>query len=162
MLFRSIFGPSSINLPFADDFNDVGLPLWRDSSGDVVVNADASNEPSGNDSMNMSGTAQINTVMVRAAEFFAQTGQISFYTEHVGTEAGEDLVVEFANIVGVWTPLITIPSDGVDQGDFVYHLLEVPALAIHNELKLRFTTAGDTADDNWYIDDVSVDRKSVV
>jgi len=152
----AIFGPSSVPLPFADLFNDAALTLWRDSSGTVAVNSDALAEPSGPDSLNLSGTAQINTVMVQAAEFLAQTGQISFYTQHSGTEAGEDLVVEYANIVGAWTPLTVIASDGVDQSEFAYHLLEVPALAIHNNLRLRFTTTSNESNDNWFIDDVEI------
>ena len=152
----AIFGPSTINLPYADFFNDPTLALWRDSSGAVSVNSNASAEPSGPDSLNLSGTAQINTVMVRAADFLMQTGQISFYTQHSGTESGEDLVVEYANIVGAWTPLTVVPSDGADQDGFVYHLLEVPVLGIHNQLRLRFTASGDQADDNWYIDDVEI------
>ncbi|MBO6513206.1 MAG: S8 family serine peptidase [Phycisphaerales bacterium] len=152
----AIFGPSSINLPFSDTFDDTGLPLWRDSIGSVEVNSDAIDEPSDDDSMNMSGTAQINTVMIRASEFVSTTGQISFHTQHIGTEAGEDLVVEYANLIGAWVPLTTIPSDGSDQDSFTYHLLEVPALAIHNELKLRFSTSGDEANDDWYIDDVEI------
>ncbi|MBL4809102.1 MAG: S8 family serine peptidase [Phycisphaerales bacterium] len=152
----AIFGPSAVSLPFADLFNDPSLALWRDLSGAVTVNSDALAEPSGPDSLNLSGTAQINTVMVRAAEFFLQTGQISFYTQHSGTEAGEDLVVEYANIAGIWTPLTVIPSDGVDQSEFAYHLLEVPGLAIHNDFRLRFTTTSDQSDDNWFIDDVEI------
>jgi len=152
----AIFGPSSVSLPFADLFNDPALALWRDSSGTVAVNSNASAEPSGPDSLNLSGTAQINTVMIQAADFFLQTGQISFYTQHSGTEASEDLVVEYANIVGTWTPLTVIPSDGVDQSEFAYHLLEVPALAIHNNLRLRFTTTSNEVNDNWFIDDVEV------
>ncbi|MGJ8637049.1 MAG: S8 family serine peptidase [Phycisphaerales bacterium] len=152
----AIFGPSSISLPFSDTFDDSGLPLWRDSSGSVEVNSDGIDEPSDDDSMNMSGAAQINTVMIRASEFVSTTGQISFHTQHIGTEAGEDLVVEYANLIGGWVDLATISSDGSDQDAFEYHLLEVPPLAIHNELKLRFTTSGDEANDNWYIDDVEV------
>lgn len=152
----AIFGPSVVSLPYLDQFNDESLTMWRDESGDVEVNSNGSNEPSGDDSLNMSGTAQINTIAIRAASFITETGQISFYTQHSGTAAGEDLLVEYENIVGSWQPLTTIPSDGVDQDDFQYHLLEVPFLAIHDGLRLRFTTSGNSAADNWYIDDVNV------
>lgn len=152
----AIFGPSTISLPLADTFNDDSLPLWRESSGSVEVNSNAIDEPSDDDSMNMSGTAQINTIMVRASEFFTTTGQISFHTQHIGTESGEDLLVEYANPLGEWLVLTTIASDGSDQDAFDYHLFEVPFFAIHNEFKLRFTTSGDQVDDNWYIDDLEV------
>jgi len=152
----AIFGPETISLPYMDAFNDPTLTLWRDESGGVAVNADATNEPSPTDSLNLSGTAQINTIKVRAGGFFFDPGQISFYTQHSGTEAGEDLLVEYTDLFGTWVPLATIASDGVDQTDFVYHRLEVPFLGIHDQLRLRFTTSGDQADDNWYIDDVEI------
>ncbi len=152
----AIFGPSTVSLPYLDQFNDPSLTLWRNPTGDVAVNSDALAEPSGPDSLNLSGAAQINTVEIRAAEFLTTTGQISFYTQHSGTEAGEDLIVEHTNISGTWLPLAVIPSSGVDQGEFVSHMIEIPLFAIHNQLQLRFTTAGDQIDDNWYIDDVEI------
>ena len=152
----AIFGPSIIDLPYMDEFDDSSLSLWRDQSGVVETNPDASNEPSGPDSLNLEGGAQVNTIMVRAAGFISQTGQIRFATQHAGTEAGEDLVVEYGSVVGSWSPLVTIPSDGSDQSEFVHHMIEVPFLAVHNEFRLRFTNSGNESNDEWYIDDVSV------
>ncbi len=152
----AIFGPSIMNLPYLDQFDNASLALWRNESGDVAINADALNEPSGTDSLNFSGTAQINTIQIRAADLLLQTGEISFYTQHIGTEAGENLVVEYTNLFGDWNLLTTIESDGTDQNDFTYHRIEFPVLGAHDVFALRFTTNNDEANDNWYLDDVSV------
>ncbi len=152
----AIFGPSIVSLPFLDQFNDPTLTQWRNVTGSVATSTNASNEPSGTDSLNLSGTAQVNTIDIRGADFFNQTGVISFYTQHSGTQAGEDLLVEYMGFDSNWYPLTTVASDGIDQSEFVSHMLEVPFLANHNALALRFSTSGDQASDNWYIDDVNL------
>ena len=153
----AIFGPSVVSLPFNDDFSNVDLIQWRDITGDVSVSSAATNEPSGDDSLNLSGTAQTNTVFIRASGFAGDTGIIRFATQHKGTGAGEDLTVEFwSGITSSWQALTTIPSDGVDQDEFTMHRLEFPVFGISDEFRLRFTTNGDSASDDWYIDDVEV------
>ena len=152
----AIYGPSIISLPFFDDLNDAELIMWRDATGDVEANAGASNEPSGDSSLNLGGTAQINTIKVRANGFLFDPGEISFYTQHSGTEAGENLLIEYADLFGGWSELTTIESDGNDQTEFQYHRLEAPLLGIHDNMQLRFTTTNNEANDNWYVDDLSI------
>lgn len=152
----AMFGPSIVSLPFADTFTDPALLQWRDFVGTVVSSTDASNEPTGPDSLNLSGTAQTRSISVRAAGFASDAGMISFYTQHAGTEAGEDLTVEFKSIFGTWDLLATIPSDGIDQTEFQQHTYEAIFQTMHDDLQLRFTTSGDQANDNWYVDDVSI------
>lgn len=152
----AMFGPSIVSLPFEDAFDDSALLQWRDMTGDVSSSTAASNEPSGPNSLKLSQTAQARSISVRAAEFASQSGQISFYTQHSGTESGEDLVVEIYTIFGSWQALATIPSDGVDQTEFTRHIFPAEFVAMHDDLQVRFTTSGDQADDNWFVDDVSI------
>ncbi len=153
----AINGPSIVALPFMDDFSNASLTQWRDFSGDVSTSSGATNEPSGDDSLNLSGAAQTNTVFIRASGFVSQTGVIRFATQHKGTSAGENLAVEYwSQFSASWQPLTTIVSDGTDQDEFTHHRLEVPAFGISDEFRLRFTTSGNSASDDWYIDDVQV------
>lgn len=152
----AIFGPSLISLPYMDEFNDPTLTLWRDAVGDVEVNEDAMNEPTPGGSLNLGSTAEINTIMVRCTELQFTTGEINFQTQHIGTEAGEDLLVEYRTVLNTWDTLAIIPSDGNDQSEFTFHRYEFPFLGFHDMFRLRFSTAGDEANDNWYIDDVNI------
>jgi Subtilase family len=152
----AIFGPSLISLPFQDEFNDPTLSFWRDATGDVEVNEDALNEPSAAGSLNLGSTAQINTIMMRCTELQFTVGEINFSTQHIGTEAGEDLLVEYRTLINTWATLAVIPSDGNDQDEFTFHRYEFPFLGFHDGFRLRFTTTNDEADDNWYVDDVNV------
>ena len=152
----AVNGPSSLPVPFGDDFADPDLRQWRDLTGDVGVSADAQNEPSGDDALAMNGSAQIRSVSLRAGDFFGLTAEITFWTQHSGVEAGEDLAVEYRDTLGAWAPLGTIASDGVDQSDFTRHRFELPFLGAHDDLRLRFTTASDESNDAWFIDDVNV------
>ncbi|MFK7758889.1 MAG: S8 family serine peptidase [Phycisphaerales bacterium] len=152
----AIFGPSIIDLPYTDQMNDPSLGMWRDPSGDVEVNSDGLNEPSDDSSLNLGSTAQINTIAVRANDALTQTTEINFSTQHIGTEAGENLIVEYANIIGNWDLLTTIESDGNDQTEFTNHRIEFPFLGAHSSFRLRFTTTNNEANDNWYVDDVNI------
>jgi hypothetical protein len=54
--------------------------------------------------------------------------------------------------------LNTITSDGTNQTNFASWQHVLPANAKHNKFRLRFRTAVDAQDDDWYIDSVSVSQ----
>jgi len=152
----AIFGPELLPIPFTDGFADADLRQWRDATGDAATSDAATNEPSGDDALRLAADASIRTVSMRASNFFEETGQFKFSTQHKGTEAGEGLLVEYFSLLATWDELVIIPSDGDDQEYFRNHRFEVPFFAAHDDLQLRFTALGDAADDAWFVDDVEV------
>jgi subtilisin family serine protease len=155
----ALFGPSIIDLPFTDDFGTGVLSnLWRQPIGSVNVNADAADLDPGDFALNLSGTDGITTVGFRAGFIASGVGEIAFDVQHRGVEAGESLLVEYLDILGAWSPLTTIVSDGVDEDSFSRVRIAMPLFAKYDGLKVRFRAQGSDATDDWYIDDVLVDE----
>lgn len=151
----AINGPSIINLPFVDDFSDSTLSTqWRNPVGDVAASDAGVNEPTGSYSMNLDDSDSIESISIRAAVLAGDPGEISFWVQHRGVEAGESLVVEYNDLISGWTTLDTIVSDGSNQEEFVHRRYLFPLLGMHNDMKLRFTANGSDSTDDWYIDDV--------
>jgi hypothetical protein len=155
----ALFGPSMIDLPFTDDFGTGVLSnLWRQPVGSVNVNADAADLDPGDFALNLAGTDSITTVGFRAGFIAADIGEIAFDVQHRGVEAGESLLVEYLDIIGSWTPLTTLTSDGTDEDTFSRVRISMPLFAKYDGLKVRFTAQGSDATDDWYIDNVLVDE----
>lgn len=150
-----IFGPSTINLPFFDDFAAGSLSnLWRDPVGSPGVTDDAPGLDAGDFALELGAGESITTVGFRAAIFGASTGEIAFSVQHEGVPAGETLLIEASNFSGGWQTLTTVESDGDDSGSFVRFRLGAPFFTWHDEMKLRFTAP--SVGQSWYIDDVLV------
>ncbi|MDF1809447.1 MAG: S8 family serine peptidase [Phycisphaerales bacterium] len=153
----AIFGPSITSLPFEDTFPDDTLPTqWRNPVGDVDVSMDAVGTPSGAYSLNLDDQDSIESIEIRASALLGEIGEIHFSVEHRGVEAGENLVVEYFDILNSWSTLTTITSDGVDEDEFSQHRFLFPAFGLHENFKLRFVANGSDTSDDWYIDDVAV------
>lgn len=155
----AINGPSITNLPFEDRFTDAQLSTqWRNPVGDVG-NSDAGvDEPSAPYAMNLDDADAIESIAIRATELALLTGEIRFWTQHRGVEAGESLLVEYNDLIFGWTELDTIESDGTNQDQFTLRRYVLPQLGSHDDFKLRFSAMGSDATDDWYIDDVSVNE----
>lgn len=148
----AIYGPSVVNLPFADDFSSGSLSnLWRDPVGTPEVN-----DTTGDYALNLNGTDSIRTVGLRAGSLISSTGEVRFGVQHRGVEAGKSLLIQYTDIIGNWQPLTTITSDGTDTTDFSPVRVAVPMFGLHDNLQIRFATQGADATDNWYINDVRV------
>ena len=83
-------------------------------------------------------------------------GIVGYFVQRNGVESGKQLVVEYYNNLLRWQVLNTITSDGINPTTFTEYSQTLPANALHNKFRLRFRALGDQADDNWYIDNVSV------
>ncbi|MEX0876841.1 MAG: S8 family serine peptidase [Phycisphaerales bacterium] len=152
----AINGPSITALPFEETFPGPDLPLqWRNPVGDVIVSDDAVNPPSGSYALNLDANDSIETIEMRAGVLLGETGEIRFWTQHRGVDAGETLEIEYLGLVG-WATLDTIESDGTNQSDFILRRYVMPGLAAFDGTKLRFTAHTSDGGDDWYIDDVIV------
>ncbi|MEQ8770307.1 MAG: S8 family serine peptidase [Phycisphaerales bacterium] len=154
-VIAALTGDFSTPLPLIEDFESGALSgaLWADVAG-AVVNGDAANEPSGVNAMNINQDASATTIRFAADGASDQLG-VAMGVQTQGVEAGETLAVEYFD-GAAWQTLIDVVSDGVDREEFVWQGARIPAAAISNDLRLRFTGAGDEPDDRWFIDDVRV------
>ena len=159
--------PLPLEPPFFDDFPDttVNTDNWI-YSFNAFVSTNAQNEPSSPRSLNLdaigAGTYQDDEIRTNFIQLAGMSGDglvVSYYTEHIGVEVGEQLIVEYWSSGLVWEPLNTITSDGVNQSEFdfwTHDLDSVPGNPFHPEFRLRFRTQVNSFSDDWFIDDVFV------
>jgi hypothetical protein len=152
-----------LTFPFFDSFEGaiVDNAFWPSLQGALVTTA-ATGEPNGTQSLNLDsvngedfGDDYVRSNYINMAGLSGK--KISLYTEHVGVEAGEYLIVEFMGVSGDWQTAITVTSDGVNQGVFEFHSFDLPANAYHSGFRIGIRVNGDTSDDDWYIDSVRVE-----
>ncbi len=170
--WRNIVGcltdvPPPLDPPFFDDFPVVtpDPAKWVYNDGGFGSTG-AQNEPSSPRSLNLdatgSGTYQddeIRTNFIRLAGMSGDGVVLSYYTQHIGVEAGEQLIVEWWSLGLVWTQINTITSDGVNQSEFdfwTHDLNGQPGQPFHNDFRVRFRTQGNASNDDWFIDDVFI------
>ena len=152
-----LFGPSTINLPFFDDFATGSLSnLWRDPVGSPGVTDDAPGLADGDFALELNAGEAITTVGFRAAVFGTTTGEISFDVQHEGVPAGETLLIEASNFSGNWQTLTTVESDGENHGEFRRVRVGAPFFTWHDAMKIRFTAPAGSPGQSWYVDDVLV------
>ncbi len=151
-----------ITPPFFEDFesgtlNPVRWSYWRDAQGPTTG---AINEPSGNWSCNLHSES--------AAEYGAdeelrtnyillggQSGaQLSYWTQSITVEINEPLQVYYYNNNHTWVLINSVTP--VVSNNFAQWSHPLPADALHDQFRVRFQTTGDTRNDDWLIDDVSV------
>ncbi|MFM7051595.1 MAG: M12 family metallo-peptidase [Planctomycetota bacterium] len=155
--------PAPITLPFSDDFEvaSINASKWLYNKGGAISTA-ATNEPSPTRSLNLDavGNLEYGDDEIRSNYMLlggiTATVTLSYATEAIGVESGEQLIVEYLNSALDWVAINTITSDGVSQANFQNWSHTLPAAAKHNKFRVRFRTAVDAADDDWYIDNVAV------
>jgi hypothetical protein len=154
--------PPPLELPFCEEFGASLDPAkWIYING-ATATASASNPPSGPWALrlNAAGSNEFQDDDLRT-NFIDLAGQfnveLTFFTEHVGVGAGEELVIEFWHISDKWQELDRITSDGVDQTQFEFHSYVLPITSAHNEFRVRFRPEVSGSNDNWYIDNVGLD-----
>ena len=166
--FRNAVGcdptlPAPIALPFSDSFDAtaaINQNNWIYVKGAAVSTA-AVGEPSPTRSINLDaiGNLEYGDDEIRSNFMLlagVPTAIVQYSTEHIGVEAGKQLVVEYLNTSLDWSVLNTITSSGVDQAAFVSWQHTLPANAKHDKFRLRFRALVDGQDDDWYIDDIRV------
>ncbi len=156
--------PLPQTVPFCEDFPAIAIDsdrwIYVDGATGSVT---ASNPPSPSFALNLDASGSSDYADDEIRSNFIQTqGEVdmmlSYYTQHIGVEPGEELVVEFYSGLNEWQEINRITSNGVDQTTFVYHehLLPTPA-AYHSQFRLRFRAEVDGQSDDWYVDDISLD-----
>ncbi len=155
--------PSPLNPPFNETFatSSVNIHRWIYNFGGVISGA-SSNPPSGSLALNLDGGSGLYEKDEIRSNFINLQGQsgivLSYYTESIGVEAGESLIVEYWRTVfnGQWVLLNEIVSNGVNQTEYDFHTHDLPIDAYHSEFRIRFRTQVNNSSDDWYIDDVSI------
>jgi len=147
--------PPTIELPFAELFHRLKRKIWPTRDG-VARTAKAVGEPSGKRSANLDKSSdQLGSYKIDLSA--ASDPVLSYFAEHRGVEAGEELIIEYQNAAAVWTELARITSDGTTQNTFRYHEHALPPAALWDSCRIRFQTNGDQGNDDWFIDDVRVE-----
>ena len=156
---------------------DPTLPLFCDFESGIdpsvftwVYGASTStagtNEPSGSNSLLLDSPSALNWEQntVRSNEFpdmaNFSNATLSYWTQHKGVEAGERLIVQYFRAGKNWNDIQDLASDGIDQTDFEFHSFAMPEEAFHDIFRFRFRCKGDSANDDWYVDDVSFTASS--
>jgi hypothetical protein len=155
--------PAPIALPFSDGFDassTISSSNWIYNKG-VISTTAASNEPSPTRSINLDASSGNLYADDEIRSNFMLLGGLSsatvrYFVQHSGVEAGEQLIVEYLNVSRRWTLLNTITSDGTAQTQFVEFSHQLTAAAFHDRFRIRFRAAVDEANDDWFIDSVSV------
>ncbi|MGE3164071.1 MAG: M12 family metallo-peptidase [Planctomycetota bacterium] len=154
--------PSPISLPFFEGVTSTSLMsgVWVFNQGAVVSTA-AVGEPSGTQSLNLdspgSGLYEDNELRSTEILLAGTTNPIlSYFTQHRGVEAGEELIIEYLNVQFDWIEINRVTSNGVDQNVFTSHTHNLPVGARHNGFRLRFRVAGNDTGDDWYLDDIAI------
>jgi len=155
-------GLPSLSFPFCDDFES-GLSNWQvfPGSGDIGTGNQTSNSASNSLYLRWGGgtivSYDIDLSVIGAANlnFWLRRGEDSFSED---PDNGEDFIVEYFNNSGNWINLETFLGSGT-PGEIFDRRYELPADALHNAFRIRFTmTDGNGVDwDYWHIDDVCVE-----
>jgi hypothetical protein len=149
-------------LPVADEFpvTQLNRDLWISFQGTEITNA-AVNEPSPPFSIRLnalSSTALKDDRLISNKLLLGglNNASVSFYSQHRGVPAGGAIDVEILDANNDWILLERVVSDGVDESNFNFHQVAVPAGAYFDEAQVRITADVDSSSQNWYIDDFEI------
>lgn len=151
-----------LSLPVSDTFPTTQLnrDLWITFQGTEISNAGV-NEPSGPYSIRLNAASNgllkddrlISNRLLLAG---LNNTTVSFYSQHRGVPAGGAIDIEVLDSTNDWLLLERVVSDGVDENNFTFHQVDLPAGAYHDEAQLRITADVDSTSQNWYIDDIEI------
>lgn len=156
--------PAPATLPFFEDFptNTVDQSRWIHNNGGII-STQGVNEPSGPLAivLDASGSGEFEDDELRS-NFIDMVGasdpHLSFFAQHRGVEAGEELVVEWLNSSLTWIELDRIVSNGATQNEFVHYIYDLPGGVVHANFRVRFRTEVNASNDDWYLDDILIDE----
>lgn len=154
-------------LPLDDDFPDSELNplLWIGTEGTPEVNGDALNEPSGDLSLNLSGTDEVRSARIDSTlqDELVMTYSVQRTGGGDSPEPGEDLIFEYTNPSGDWVEADRFPGDGPDMVDFEERTIMLGDDAEHEDVRVRFrnTSTSDGFDD-FFIDDVTLSSTPIL
>jgi len=155
--------PPAVALPILDEFTASAIDpeLWIHVDG-AIVSSQGIAEPSAPNSLALdaTGPGPFDRDEIRSNRILlAGTSEpvLAFSVEHRGVEAGEELVVEYLDHFLHWRELDRIASDGIDQSAYVERSYLLPADARHDGFRVRFRAEVDAPDDDWYLDDLTIE-----
>ncbi len=167
--------PDPLIVPVSDEFPFAVLnaSIWIYVDG-ATVSTLAANEPSPPNALRLDAFGdgglyqdhEIRTNFINLSNHAGAGAVVRFSSEHVGSEAGEQLLVDYwtGAPFNRWEPLASLASDGVDQSQFVMTTIPLDGLVpspFHNQFRARFRTevdtpGGDTTSDSWFLDNVFI------
>ena len=149
-------------LPVTDSFpaTQLNRDLWITFQGTDITNA-ALNEPSSPYSirLNAAGPGELKDdrlISNRLLLAGLNNTSVSFFSQHRGVPSGGAIRVEVLDSSNDWLLLERVVSNGVDETNFTFHQIALPAGAYHDEAQIRITAEVDSTSQNWYIDDFQV------
>ena len=144
---------------FFDDFPSTTLDTynWPETSGTPTVDDLANNEPSAPYSLHFEYT---DTVISRAIDLSgASSAQLVYYWQRYSTETGDDLYVDYWD-GDMWQPLRTHLHNEGSTADFTEEPpVDLPVAALHTGFRVRFQASCSSSSDEWYIDDICIQRQ---
>jgi len=153
--------PSFTAFPFSDMFpgSEIDEALWTGIDGTPEVNTDGLNEPSGDSSLNISGSDELRSARLDTS--LQEDLMLTYQYERAGgadsPEAGEDLVLEYLDADVNWIEIDRILGDGPDMTAYDARNLMLPIAAEHENLRIRFRNLSSSDDfDDYFIDDISI------
>ena len=157
---------AAFELPFEDDFPSLTLDAekWIEVAGSVAPTTLGLNPPSEPYSVLLFNDSTLSSARINAPATLLpdMPVEVAFHSQHRGVESGKVLDVDyFSSFLGEWRDLTEIVSDGVDQSTFIASAIEIPLDAYGDGFRVRFSTPGSDASDQWYIDDVRVQVISI-
>ncbi|MCA9310845.1 MAG: S8 family serine peptidase, partial [Phycisphaerales bacterium] len=157
----------ALPLPFTDTFPESTFDSTKwPTVRNVVINALGIAEPSEPNSARLNGHPNGDDMFMSGLlDAKGYTGLVlSYWYEDTGgghqTNAGDDLIVEYQDIHGVWHEVSRQLGIGPGMSAYVEASVPLPAAAAHAQLRIRFRSLGTPSTmfvfNDWFVDDVSV------
>ena len=151
-----------LSIPFEETFpsSAISTTNWIHNNGAFSSTAGV-DEPSPSRSLNLDSSSSNEFGNDEIRSNYIPLGGLSeayltYWIQHRGPEAGEELIVYYANASGDWIELETHVSDGTTQSAFTYVSHSLPLSARHNNFRVRFQANVNESNDDWYLDDIRV------
>lgn len=154
---------TGLEAPVFDAFQTTRLDpvLWVPVVSVPVINQGALGEPSEPFVLNIDHGEVLETGLIDGQTMDVRP-TLSFWMQHNGVEAGETLAIEWRRNATDWNNLVTLVSESSARSSGQYVVLDLPAEAAGNALRLRFSVSGDEPNDDWFLDDVFIGTKEAL
>ena len=153
-----------IEPPFFDRFDEgpVDIGLWPYNVG-VSTNPAGRNSPTPDHSLNLDTISddeyrddelRSNFILLGGAS----AANLSFFIQERGADPDDSLSVDYWGSDEQWHTLATYNGSTQDsmQEWFQFQMIALPALARHDESRIRFVVEADTFYDDWQVDNLTV------
>ncbi len=154
-------GGFPVTIPWYETFPDDTLytQRWLVNSG-AEISQEGLDEPSPPYSFNFGGGAD--TAITQLIDLTNKTGVLlSYYYQSTGSgsvpQAGENLYLDYRNSDDNWINLTSHLGNQTAMTAFEYVSMELPADALHDNFQLRLRTSEESAEGDWFIDNIRID-----